>query len=153
MQARAGAIDELIASGALDDASSINRGDDISRELEAMSSQSDVESELAALKGSSPQAIEASETPARHPGRGGQSSRGLAGREGTAGMIVRILGEGQLEVADDQLDALNELDSAVESAVEAGDEAGVQRRAAARCSTAYDAPAPRSPRTPSRTPT
>jgi phage shock protein A len=50
MQARAGAIDELIASGALDDASSLNRGDDISRELEAMSSQSDVESELAALK-------------------------------------------------------------------------------------------------------
>src|SRR4029079_18422511 len=44
MQARAGAIDELIASGALDDASSINRGDDISRELEALSSQSDVES-------------------------------------------------------------------------------------------------------------
>ena len=60
MQARAGAIDELIASGALDDASSINRGDDITRELEAMSSQSDVEAELAALKGSStPQAIDA----------------------------------------------------------------------------------------------
>jgi|tagenome__1003787_1003787.scaffolds.fasta_scaffold20665816_1 phage shock protein A len=50
MQARAGAIDELIASGALDDASSLNRGDDIARELDAMSSQSDVESELAALK-------------------------------------------------------------------------------------------------------
>src|SRR6195952_3390848 len=53
MQARAGAIDELIASGALDDASSINRGDDISRELDAMSSQSDVESELAALRSGS----------------------------------------------------------------------------------------------------
>jgi phage shock protein A len=50
MQARAGAIDELIASGALDDASSLNRGDDISRELEAMSSGADVEAELAALK-------------------------------------------------------------------------------------------------------
>jgi phage shock protein A len=62
MQARAGAIDELIASGALDDASSINRGDDISRELESMSSQADVESELAALKGSSPQALSAPET-------------------------------------------------------------------------------------------
>ncbi|GAA2000956.1 MULTISPECIES: PspA/IM30 family protein [Nocardioides] len=62
MQARAGAIDELIASGALDDASSLNRGDDISRELDAMSSQSDVEAELARLKGVSapaqPQAIE-----------------------------------------------------------------------------------------------
>ena len=64
MQARAGAVDELIASGALDDASSINRGDDISRELDAMSSQADVEAELAALKGSSPGAIEAPETPA-----------------------------------------------------------------------------------------
>ena len=37
-------------------------------------------------------------------------------------MIVRILGEGQLEVADDQLEVLNELDAAVESAVETGDE-------------------------------
>jgi phage shock protein A len=64
MQARAGAIDELIASGALDDASQINRGDDISRELDALSSTSDVESELAALKagtsgGAPTQALEA----------------------------------------------------------------------------------------------
>lgn len=36
-------------------------------------------------------------------------------------MIVRILGEGQLDVADDALDRLNELDAAVEAAVEAGD--------------------------------
>ena len=50
MQARAGAIDELIASGALDDASQINSGDDITRELESMSSQADVEAELARLK-------------------------------------------------------------------------------------------------------
>jgi phage shock protein A len=59
MQARAGAIDELIASGALEDASSLNRGDDIARELEAMSSHSDVEAELAALKASQPGALEA----------------------------------------------------------------------------------------------
>jgi len=64
MQARAGAIDELIASGALDDASSVNRGDDISRELEAMSSQSDVEAELAALKGGATPAIDAAAPPA-----------------------------------------------------------------------------------------
>jgi hypothetical protein len=38
-------------------------------------------------------------------------------------MIVRILGEGQLELADDQLDALNALDVKVESAVEADDDA------------------------------
>ena len=51
MQARAGAIDELIAAGVLDDASSVGAGDDISRELEAMSSQSEVETELMRLKG------------------------------------------------------------------------------------------------------
>ena len=62
MQTRAGAIDELIASGALDDASSINRGDDISRELEAMSSESEVENELARLRAkANPQAIEAAD--------------------------------------------------------------------------------------------
>jgi hypothetical protein len=37
-------------------------------------------------------------------------------------MIVRILAEGQWTVADDQLDSLNELDSAVESAIADGDE-------------------------------
>jgi len=59
MQARAGAIDELIASGALEDVSAPQGGDDIARELDAMSSQSDVEAELARLKaGSQPQAIE-----------------------------------------------------------------------------------------------
>jgi len=69
MQARAGAIDELIASGALDDASAIGQGDDIARELESLSSVSDVEAELAALKaGSAPQAIEGSDaTPDAEP--------------------------------------------------------------------------------------
>ncbi|HEY7324549.1 MAG TPA: hypothetical protein VH520_06970 [Streptosporangiaceae bacterium] len=38
-------------------------------------------------------------------------------------MIVRILGEGQLEVPESAADELNELDTAVESAVERGDEA------------------------------
>ncbi|MGN6250967.1 MAG: PspA-associated protein PspAA [Marmoricola sp.] len=38
-------------------------------------------------------------------------------------MIVRILGEGQLDVADSELDRLNELDGAVQRAVDAGDEA------------------------------
>ena len=50
MQARAGAIDELMASGALDDAVGGKR-DDIQSELEAMSASSDVERELAMLKG------------------------------------------------------------------------------------------------------
>ena len=51
MQARAGAIDELIASGALEDQLSLGGGgDDIDRELAALSSGSDVEAELARLK-------------------------------------------------------------------------------------------------------
>jgi phage shock protein A len=63
MQARAGAIDELIASGALDDATAIGHGDDIARELESMSSQSDVEAELAALKAkSAPPSLEAADS-------------------------------------------------------------------------------------------
>jgi hypothetical protein len=36
-------------------------------------------------------------------------------------MIVRILGEGQYDVAEDALERLNQYDSAVESAVEADD--------------------------------
>ena len=36
-------------------------------------------------------------------------------------MIIRILAEGQLEVPDSELAALNELDAGVESAVESGD--------------------------------
>lgn len=39
-------------------------------------------------------------------------------------MIIRILGEGQYDVAQDALDRLNELDSTLEAAVESGDEAG-----------------------------
>jgi len=69
MQARAGAVDELLASGALDDATSLNRGDDISRELDALSSQSDVEAELAALKA------------------GGSGARPALGGTGVAGAI------------------------------------------------------------------
>ena len=50
MQARSSAIDELMASGALDDVTSPGGQDDISRELDAMSSTSDVELELAQMK-------------------------------------------------------------------------------------------------------
>ena len=42
-------------------------------------------------------------------------------------MIVRILGEGQFEVPDDRLDALNEHDEGIVRAVEAGDEAAFDR--------------------------
>lgn len=38
-------------------------------------------------------------------------------------MIVRILGEGQYDVQEGSLDALNGLDNAIEEAIDAGDEA------------------------------
>jgi PspAA-like protein len=37
-------------------------------------------------------------------------------------VIVRIMGEGQLDVANDDLSALNKLDGELETAIEAGDE-------------------------------
>ena len=49
LQARAGAIDELLASGALDDATAPGK-DDIQLELERIASTSDVDAELAALR-------------------------------------------------------------------------------------------------------
>ncbi|CAA9381096.1 MAG: Suppressor of sigma54-dependent transcription, PspA-like [uncultured Propionibacteriaceae bacterium] len=51
MQARAGAIDELLASGALDDPTGTSK-DDITLELEQLASTSDVESELARMRAS-----------------------------------------------------------------------------------------------------
>ncbi|MFC7330397.1 PspA/IM30 family protein [Marinactinospora rubrisoli] len=49
MQARAGAVDELLASGALDDVSGVQK-DDIQAELDRMASTSGVELELERLK-------------------------------------------------------------------------------------------------------
>ena len=42
-------------------------------------------------------------------------------------MIVRILGEGQWDLADAHLEPLNALDSSVEQAIEAGDHAAFTR--------------------------
>jgi phage shock protein A len=64
LQARAGAIDELLASGALDDPTGTNK-DDIQLELDRMSSTNDVESDLARLKG---ELSGAPATPAIGPG-------------------------------------------------------------------------------------
>ncbi len=49
LQARSAAVDELLASGALDDPTGVLE-DDITRELNALSSGANVEAELAALK-------------------------------------------------------------------------------------------------------
>jgi phage shock protein A len=73
MQARAGAVDELIASGALEDVTGTAK-DDITLELERMASTSDVELELSKMKaqlGAGPSAtapaIEAPEQPVAQP--------------------------------------------------------------------------------------
>lgn len=50
MQARAGAIDDLVASGALEDAG-VAAGGDIQRQFDALTSGSNVDAELARLKG------------------------------------------------------------------------------------------------------
>ncbi|HET6737760.1 MAG TPA: PspA/IM30 family protein [Kribbella sp.] len=71
MQARAGAIDELLASGALDDASGTVK-DNITLELDRMSSGSDVESELAAMKA---QLSGGSSTPKELSGEAQQSAQ------------------------------------------------------------------------------
>jgi hypothetical protein len=46
-------------------------------------------------------------------------------------VILRILGEGQFEVGQDQLDELNRLDDAVQAAVETGDHDSFARALAA----------------------
>ncbi|KUL22172.1 PspA/IM30 family protein [Streptomyces regalis] len=72
MQARAGALDELIASGALEDATLPAGRDDIQAELERVSAGQDVEIELARMKAqlpaaSAPEALEGPETPKKPP--------------------------------------------------------------------------------------
>jgi phage shock protein A len=73
MQARAGAIDELLASGALDDAIGGKR-DDIQAELDQISAGSDVESELSRLRGE----IEASSPKQLEGGQNGGQAGGQA---------------------------------------------------------------------------
>jgi phage shock protein A len=68
MQARAGALDELLASGALADATVPGGRDEIQSQLDALTAGHDVDDELARLKAqlpssAAPTAIEGSETP------------------------------------------------------------------------------------------
>jgi len=88
LQARSGAIDELLASGALDDPVG-GRTDDITAELERMASSSDVELELARMKaeigpGASTPAIESSPTPAADPSAMSGSAPAFSGSADTA---------------------------------------------------------------------
>jgi phage shock protein A len=67
MQARAGALDELLASGALEDATLRGRRDDLQSQLDALTAGRDVDDELASMKAqlpasAPPGAIEGPET-------------------------------------------------------------------------------------------
>jgi len=53
-------------------------------------------------------------------------------------VIVRILGEGQVEVPDGELDSLNDLDDALQRAVDGGDEEGFTQSLAALLSRVRD---------------
>ena len=85
MQARAGAIDELLASGALDDPTGTAK-DDITLELEQLASTSDVENELARMKAS----IGAGPAARRRPSRVSRPpAAGRSRRPGSAGAARR----------------------------------------------------------------
>ncbi|WP_022909672.1 PspA/IM30 family protein [Aestuariimicrobium kwangyangense] len=73
LQARASAVDELLASGALEDPSGTYK-DDITRELDALASTSQVENELAAMKAQ----LSVGSAPAQSHGQltAGQSAQG-----------------------------------------------------------------------------
>jgi hypothetical protein len=60
-------------------------------------------------------------------------------------MIVRILGEGQLEVPESEVAGLNQLDAALESAVEHGDEASFRPALAALLAKVREAGSPTEP--------
>ena len=82
LQARASAVDELLASGALDDPTGTVK-DDITRELDALASDSSVENELAAMKA---QLTGGSAAPPRAPGRFRRpGAAGTAGADRPAG--------------------------------------------------------------------
>ena len=149
MQARAGAIDELIASGALDDASSISQGDDITRELDAMSSQADVEAELAALKGSAPQPSTRPRTARPPPRQRPRSSR--ASRSSSHDRPDPGRGAARAWPTTSSTRSTRSTPRSRRRSRPA-----TTRRSRLRwprSSTAYAAAASRSPRTPSRTPT
>jgi phage shock protein A len=80
MQARAGAVDELLASGALDDVTGTAR-DDIQSELDRMASTTGVEAELERMKMELGQGSGGS-TPQIEGGNGAGNTGGTGNREG-----------------------------------------------------------------------
>ena len=147
MQARAGAVDELIASGrarttrwAAARTTSRRAREDRGGQLGGRRARPD-------------------EGPARRRHRHRPRSRvrrpavGQPAAPGGEGMIIRILTEGQFDVPDSEMDDLNVLDETLEAAIQAGDQHRIPAalRGAARAGSARRAP--RSPPTPSSSPT
>ena len=128
MQARAGAIDELLDTGALPDALG-GGGDDIQKQLDATSQAGQVDSELAALKAELGAGTpSASLPPGGAPGTNGApsgtaSGNGAPPRGRRRLMIVRILGEGRYDVPDADMPAIEQLDAQLTDALDRGDEA------------------------------
>ena len=94
MQARAGAIDELVEAGR--STTSPPTQTDLDRELAQLSSKSQVDSELEAMK--------------KELGSGRAGAPGGRQAGGADEMIVRLMGEGQYEVANDLHAALDAID-------------------------------------------
>ena len=124
LQARAGAVDELMATGAIDDVTGLG-GDDIDLELNQFASSSAVENDLAELKkkiaienGSQPEQLEAGPS-------GSSAVKPIADLRRGSLMIVRIVGEGQWEVPESELGDLNVIDAKVEKAVDDADQSAL----------------------------
>ncbi len=120
MQARAGAIDELLASGALDDPTGTSK-DDIQTELDRMASTSDVELELARMKGELPAAAAPQAIEGAPDASADDTATDAQAHPEEHLMIIRVLGEGQFDVPDAELEELNVLDVALQDAIDAGD--------------------------------
>ena len=96
MQARAGALDELLASGALQDATLPGGRDDLQSQLDALSAGHDVDDELSQMKAqlpaaaAPPAAIEGPETAPADPAarRDGRPHRE---RVGVVGLVMGLL--------------------------------------------------------------
>ena len=110
MRARASAVEELEKAGAFDDITTLGSGqDDIERQLSELTSGAQVDDELAKMKA--------------ELGSGGERVARPRAGEGEL-VIVRISGEGQFKLPDEDAERLNELDNRAVAAVEQGDETG-----------------------------
>ncbi len=92
MQARAGALDELLASGALEDATLPGERDDVQSQLDALTAGHDVDDELARMKAQLP--ASAAAPAVEGPGTASADPHGASAR--AAGHLVSapIPGEG-----------------------------------------------------------